>query len=100
MSKVSLHVWPKTSQGAGDEQRESFQHCQPKSVFTFSVEVQKSKHNGQPRQSGKAEPRHLPVVDLAYAVLGASAAHLCEVLAQSHYKGQEDLSLLSLVLLN
>lgn len=57
-----------------------------------------SKHNGQPRQSGRAEPGHLPIVDLA--VLGASPAHLCKVLAHSHYKGQWDLNLLSLVLLD
>lgn len=99
VSKVSSQVWPKTSQGGGDEQRESFQHCQPKSLFTFSVELQKSKRNGQPRQSGSTERGHLPIVDLAYAVLGASPAHLCKS-ARSHYKTQWDLNLLSLVLLN
>lgn len=53
VSKVSSQIWPKTSRSEGDEQRESFQHCQPKSVLIFSVEVQKSKHNGQPRQGGQ-----------------------------------------------
>lgn len=81
VSEVSSHGCPETSQGGGDERRESFQHRQPKSAFTFSIKMQKSKHNGQPRRSGRAGPGHLPIVDLAYAVLGASPAHLCKVLA-------------------
>lgn len=64
------------------------QHCQHKSVSTFLTEVQESKHNGRPRQGGRTEAELLPTVDLVYAVLGASPAHLCQVLVyNSHDKG-------------
>lgn len=57
VSKVVLssHVWLGAAQGRGDEQVEASQHCQPKSVFTFLTEVQKSKHNGWLRQSRRTE---------------------------------------------
>jgi len=51
-------------------------------------------------QSRRAEPGHVPIADLVSAVLGDPPADLCKVLDRSRYKGQWDLSLLSLVLLN
>lgn len=98
---VSSHIWLETTRGRGDEWMEACQHCQPKSVSTFLTEVQESKHNGRPRQSGRTEAQLLPTVSLVYAVLGASPAHLCQVLVyNSPDKGQWDWSLLSLAVLN
>lgn len=59
-----------------------------------------NKHSGQPRQSRRTEAKLLPTVDLVYAALGATPAHLCQLLAHSLYKGWWHWSLFSLAVLN